>query len=382
MTRLAPYLEPYKGRSTRHECPACHDPRSFTRYIDGDTGAVIHPTVGRCNHEAGCGYHYTPKQFFEDNPDRRASFPPSTTSRPTPKPAPPKEPGRIPADYLFRAGSYRSNFVAFLISVFDTNHPGCPTVVRLVDEYGIGAAKDGSVIFWQIDINGRIRTGKIMRYDPTTGKRIKDASGAIDWVHAKLKRRGELPDNFNLVQCLFGEHLLKLHPDKVVALVESEKSALIGAGLFPDLVWLASGGRSQLSADKLRVLAGRTVVLYPDIDSYDLWREKARELEAIGCWVTVSDLLEKNATPADREAKIDIADLLIRQLRAEASAPRPTPVPAMGNPGTEPPATPAVALSHDERALHYLIDINPNVRTLIDVFDLVEPGGKELRTIN
>ena len=63
-----PYLERYRGRSSRHKCPACGDPSSFAYYLDGDTGEVIDRSVGRCNHESGCGYHYTPKQFFEDNP--------------------------------------------------------------------------------------------------------------------------------------------------------------------------------------------------------------------------------------------------------------------------------------------------------------------------
>lgn len=45
-----------------------------------------------------------------------------------------------------------------------------------------------------------------MRYNPETGKRIKNNAGAIDWVHSKLKRAGALPDDWELTQCLFGEH--------------------------------------------------------------------------------------------------------------------------------------------------------------------------------
>ena len=36
--------------------------------------------------------------------------------------------------------------------------------------------KDGSVIYWYIDKENRIRSGKIMQYDPQTGKRIKNTS--------------------------------------------------------------------------------------------------------------------------------------------------------------------------------------------------------------
>jgi hypothetical protein len=221
----------------------------------------------------------------------------------------------------------------------------------------LGATKDKGVVFWQIGGDKRIRTGKIMQYDPATGKRIKNASGAIDWVYARLKRDGTLPNDFNLVQCLFGEHLLRRHPDKVVALVESEKSALIGAGVYPDYIWLATGGRSQLSADKLRVLRGRTVILFPDTDTdgetYTLWSEKGRELERMGCKVVVSDILEQNATQADKEAKIDIADWLVRQLRAPPA-----------QPDTPPP-------TDEEKALRHLVKLNPNLYALIDSLDLV-----------
>ena len=104
-----------------------------------------------------------------------------------------------------------------------------------------------------------------------------------------------------------------MNRDKVVALVESEKSALIAAACFPNYVWLATGGKSQLSANKMKALEGRTVILFPDVDGYSEWKEKAKEL--IYCKVTVSDILERNATDDERAAKIDIADWLVRQLR-------------------------------------------------------------------
>ena len=64
-----PYLQPYKGKSTRHTCPSCKTKSSFTRYLDGNTGQPIHPTVGKCNREIKCGYHYTPRQYFSDHPE-------------------------------------------------------------------------------------------------------------------------------------------------------------------------------------------------------------------------------------------------------------------------------------------------------------------------
>jgi len=57
-----------------------------------------------------------------------------------------------------------------------------------------------------------------MLYSPTTGKRVKEPFNHITWVHKALKQ----PD-FNLKQCLFGEHLLQ-DKTKPVAIVESEKN--------------------------------------------------------------------------------------------------------------------------------------------------------------
>ena len=67
-------LEPYKGIATRHTCPECHKKRSFARYIDTEGKIEFPPYVGRCNHEQSCGYHFTPKDFFEKNPEKNETF--------------------------------------------------------------------------------------------------------------------------------------------------------------------------------------------------------------------------------------------------------------------------------------------------------------------
>ncbi|KAA6338439.1 hypothetical protein EZS27_013557 [termite gut metagenome] len=349
-----PYLEKYTGKASRRECPKCHDKHSFACYLDGNTGEVIHRTVGRCNHESACGYHYTPKEFFIDNPKEKEGGKASTPVRSQPvKPVPPinTEPDFIPFRYVEKSASYQSAFVYFLCGLFDLYRLESPTIERLMSDYALGATKEGGIIFWQIDTQGRVRTGKIMRYDKESGHRIKE-SGGINWVHSLMKKQGLLPDNYNMVQCLFGEHLLRIYPDKVAALVESEKSALIASGVYPDYVWLATGGKSQLSTGKLKVLRGRTVIMFPDVDGYDTWKLKAKELEAMGCRVIVSDLLEKKASPEDRANKIDVADWLIRQLAIETV----TEV--------------KIGLSEAERVLHCMETKNPVIRGLIEVFGL------------
>ena len=61
-------LEKYNGMKTRFTCPKCGSRnKSFVKYIDNESGDYISDKVGRCNRESECGYHYKPKQYFEDN---------------------------------------------------------------------------------------------------------------------------------------------------------------------------------------------------------------------------------------------------------------------------------------------------------------------------
>lgn len=87
--------------------------------------------------------------------------------------------------------------------------------------------------------------------------------------------------------------------------MESEKTAVICAGLMPRFLWLATGGKSMIN-ERLPVLKGRKVVAFPDIDGYDEWVRKLADYPELG--VTVSPVLQRSATREDREAHIDIAD--------------------------------------------------------------------------
>lgn len=59
--------------------------------------------------------------------------------------------------------------------------------------------------------------------------------------------------------------------------MESEKTAVICAGLMPRFLWLATGGKQAIN-DRLLVLRGRKVLAFPDIDGYDEWQRKLAEV--------------------------------------------------------------------------------------------------------
>lgn len=184
---------------------------------------------------------------------------------------------------------------------------------RLFNLYKVGTSKmwNGATVFWQIDINGDVRAGKIMGYDAKTGHRIKEPFNQVSWVHSVRK----IPD-FHMKQCLFGEHLLADASSmaRTVAIVESEKTALAAALFIPDLVWLATGGmHGCFNSEAMQVLKGRDVVLFPDLKATDEWRRKVKMLQSICKSATCSDLLEEMATNEQRSQGLDIADFLLME---------------------------------------------------------------------
>lgn len=305
MTNHRFILQPYKGMNTRFRCPACQArDKTFTFYIDMQTGEHLHPTVGRCNRESKCGYHYTPKQYFQDNKTYCFSNNLKGNLNQVPVKLQPKPISFISMDQLNASlkGYETNNFVRFLTNLFGSDVAG-----ELVSQYFIGTSKhwNGATVFWQIDLKGKIRTAKIMLYNSLTGKRIKEPFNHITWVHKVIKQ-----PEFELQQCLFGEHLLQ-DTTKTVAIVESEKTAIIASVYLPQFIWLAVGSLTNLNSHKCKVLAGRNVVLYPDLNAFDKWTKKTAELKP---WISVvvSDLLEKKASLEEREKGLDIADFLIR----------------------------------------------------------------------
>lgn len=301
-------LEPYKGINSRYICPGCQQrEKTFSLYIDAITCEHINPSVGRCNRESNCGYHYTPKQYFQDNnisfdsPLPKLDYGQNTIKQLI------KPVSFIPVDdFKNSLKDYNENhFITFLNKLF-----GVEVATNLISKYFIGSSKHwpGATIFWQIDKQGKIRTGKIMLYSPSTGKRIKEPFSHIQWVHKVLNTA-----EFKLQQCLFGEHLLN-YKSKPVAIVESEKTAIIASVYLPMFIWLAVGSLSNLNVQKCQALSGRNVFLFPDLNGFDSWKEKSNQISKLmpGTLFKISDYLQTNATDTDKQKGLDLADYLVK----------------------------------------------------------------------
>jgi hypothetical protein len=163
------------------------------------------------------------------------------------------------------------------------------------------------VVFWQIDTLFRIRNGKVMWYNHETCKRKNGASTIA------YQEKSSLKSNYKHSSCFFGEHLLSLCPDAKVGIVESEKTALYMATIYPAMVWLATGGKHGAKWTSRSVffsLINREVIIFPDLDAYEEWTTKAKILKSGGVDIEVSELLV-NATIEfkSQNPKADIMDL-------------------------------------------------------------------------
>ena len=311
MTVMSHYytLQKYTNPNSRHTCPACGRQRCFTLYVDPDANP-LHETVGRCDHESSCGYHRTPRQYFHDHPEHRHHCHPERSEGSFTRHARPDRasPGIIPQN-LIPPPSGSNHLITYLKTMIPSS-----AIDRIITDYRIASTPDQAIIFLQLDTAGQCRTGKIMQYNPATGHRIKDPNkpGRINWLHSVLKRRKQLPSDWQLTQGLFGEHLLPQHQDKTVALVESEKTAIICSAMMPQYLWLATGGKSGLTSERLSSLKGRKIIVFPDIDAFKDWQQKIFTFPHLD--IRISRLLEDNATPADRAAHIDLADWIIQFL--------------------------------------------------------------------
>ena len=225
--------------------------------------------------------------------------------------------------------------------------------------YCVGSWRDGRVVFWQIDEQGRPHGGKLMRYGQNGKRSRKENPG---WMHNQEGVRDALDlDHQEYRATLFGLHLLNRYPNAAVNIVESEKTALICANAYgkpEENLWMACGGLKFLKLESLKPLidAKRTVWLWPDKDGLDDWKEKAKEILNDRVMITTK-FIEENWIDDDGE-KADVADIILRHMtRPETYVKR------------EQPKT--IKVKRDTL----------NTEPFIDPIELVDPRVREWRSI-
>ena len=115
--------------------------------------------------------------------------------------------------------------------------------------------------------DGKFISAKIVAYNPN-GKRIKSGiRKGGNWFHSYKPIKDALgilnQTTTKSQKSFFGEHLLNGNNKKVV-IVEGEKAAIILQELFADIIFIASGGATQLAGLNYDCLKGKDVYLFPD----------------------------------------------------------------------------------------------------------------------
>lgn len=304
-----------KRRGYKYTCPSCHGKKCFRRYVENATGRELAEDVGVCDHINSCRYQKSPREYFAEHPelkkDWRDNHPVPVNwaqcSKPadSPKTTEPVKEFTLDSTYVEAYQNPNSNFVIWLVnSVARFYGISIDKVKEVFLDYNLGADNIRRVVFWQRDSEGRVRTGKMMQYS-ADGHR----EGNPNWIHCYLMNQKKLDSNtWELRQCLFGEHLLSKYPDKEVGLVESEKTAIICSLFYPEKVWVASGGCHNLSVEKLQVLVGRRVTVYPDSGVLAKWYGKLIRVEGL--------MFTMDTSCEDKPANTDIADILLSDLYA------------------------------------------------------------------
>jgi ssDNA-binding Zn-finger/Zn-ribbon topoisomerase 1 len=322
--------------SKKFTCPKCNK-KTFVKYIETETGNYQSEDFGRCDRETNCGFHASPKGELNKMVDFVAIPKPETSFH----------------DYNLVSQSRRNfkqnNFVQFLKTLFTESE-----VNKAIERYLLGTSKqcNGATIFWQIDNNEKVRHGKIMLYNPETGKRVKDqyGKGIINSVRSVLKLK-----DFNLNQCLFGLHLINETNQKTIALVESEKTSIIMSIFKPQYTWLATGSKSGLKYDFLKPIKDYKIIAFPDKSEFSDWSKKAIDLNNFGFDIRVNNWLEQQN---NYEAGIDLADVFMRELKKVE-----------------------IDYSDSELTINEIEQHTPEIWELIKAFDLVDNRNYEIRKV-
>lgn len=241
-------------RGSRKEiCPNCGQKRFVPYVLASDGVTLAGAEFGRCDREQNCGY-----QRYPDGERYTVAEPQKIQPRPRLE---------YVGDLHVSTDSNLFEWACCLLGLSDA--------VLAWSDYNVGCIC-GRVIWWQIDREGVVRAGKVMSYRPD-GHRDKSDQWGVTWAHKhpQLKQHFEGEE---LQQCLFGEHLLAANTKKPVALVESEKTAVVMSRFFSEYVWLATGGSQGIkSNERLAPLVGRKVLLIPDNGQYYAWKRAAEQ---------------------------------------------------------------------------------------------------------
>lgn len=191
----------------------------------------------------------------------------------------------------------QNNFIEGLEQKF-----GEDRIKRVVDLYKLGRFEDSGIVFPYLYTDNHICTGKIMFYDDNLN-RIKEgkkqyprylhnlyyhSDNGDTWDLSPYSGEYIIDENDNIVEkkfklklCLFGHNQIVNDKQKIICLVESEKTAVIMSIILPEYIWVASGGKTLIQDYKFLFFTLRKCLVFADLSENDnvyiYWLEKLTE---------------------------------------------------------------------------------------------------------
>lgn len=150
-------------------------------------------------------------------------------------------------------------------------------------------------------------------YDPATGKQTGEQP-----IGQRLMKGYDLQP----APALLGMHLLPEYPGKPVGILRDSRDALIMTLADNKRLWLATGnsnrnGYSLTDPAIMEALRGRSVTLYPASGLYDPSLPIARRMRKQDIDTTVSNTVEQLINDMTSDARLTIADFVLRQIEEE-----------------------------------------------------------------
>jgi hypothetical protein len=290
--------------SKKYTCPSC-DKKTFTKYKNLETGEYCPDEFGRCDRENNCPYHKHPKDA-----DKPLTF---DTSKPK-KELPPAKLVTPEPDYINKVrGRLNTPFHDFC------RHLSIPN--EHLQQWAVGGNYEKTA-FVQIKPDGTAVNIKFVPYG-ADGHRLKgDKQFPYHLGKGYLKNRGLLTpeqekgdwqDYYSFERCFYGAHLWNSERD--TCLVESEKSAVLGAFFFPAYNWLATGGASGMKYDQFSLFTGYKGKIHNLVDNDTAGAQKSKTVEWLRKLAQMRDNPEEIRSLnlfKNRPVGWDIADAIVK----------------------------------------------------------------------
>ena len=295
-------------------CPECGHSETFTRFVDIITGELLSDEYGMCDRAYKCAYvNRPPQNYITDEP---TEFNYSDNSI--------YDTGFIKENWTPENDGMNNSLSKRLVELF-----GKEDVLPIIKSYKITDFYDGGTIY-PYTLSDNLISGKIIFYDNNL-KRLKEQKYPDTmWLHSYHYTDNHGSTHLSTheycytkkVYPLFGWDLIDKNPEKIICVVEGEKSAIICSIVFPEFLFVAAGALKWIQPYKFPMYHNRVWLFFPDLEPkqdgknyYDYWNNQIKKIKYESGYKlkysAIVDYTTYRLEPEYFENKGDIADILI-----------------------------------------------------------------------